>query len=130
MNSASGVGLPVVSASKATSRSKPSRKFGEYIAALRSSAQLVCVSVVGDHGVRPGSTSQVSKTGLKGRPREAAVSSQPGPVSAFVPIYTIAFAPGKAGVIGFTKALLGRGRLRRQSAASKWSQGGLWPRPL
>jgi hypothetical protein len=37
MNSASGVRLPVVSASKATSRSKPSRKFGMYIAALRSS---------------------------------------------------------------------------------------------
>jgi hypothetical protein len=31
------VRLPVVSASKATSRSKPSRKFGRYIAALRSS---------------------------------------------------------------------------------------------
>jgi hypothetical protein len=30
--------LPVVSASKATSRSKPSRKFGMYIAALRSNA--------------------------------------------------------------------------------------------
>jgi hypothetical protein len=29
--------LPVVSASKATSRSKPSRKFGTYIADLRSS---------------------------------------------------------------------------------------------
>jgi hypothetical protein len=38
INSASRVRLPVVSASKATSRSKPSRKFGLYSATLRSTA--------------------------------------------------------------------------------------------
>ena len=40
MNSASGVRLPVVSASKATGRSKPPRKFGK----LR---QFLCVSLIG-----------------------------------------------------------------------------------
>ena len=46
MNSASGVRLPVVSASKAMSRSKPSRKSGKYIAALRSTP-ILPVSVIG-----------------------------------------------------------------------------------